>query len=403
MSSSLEARALSLAALAYRAGVEPERWTEFLVQLASELGEPAIAMTLELPRSPQSMLTFRVHSDPSFGPVFADYATRGALPFTMGSDTGERFVDAREAEGVRDFADTDFYRDFMEPQGMHREGPVGLILGSYEGRPMACLGIYRRVGGRRLEEDDRALLDLLVSHLRQAYVIHRELRGHRQRRDAVAEVMDRYPTGTALLDRRGKVIATNRAAKRLLAHSDGLLIEEGLLRATHPNCRVQFERMIREAVAGERRSGVAGDSAFEIERPSGKRPYGALATSLDTAPDGGVSLDAVAVLFVADSEDRPDGMPELLRSLYHLTEAESELAALLCSGESIESAAAIRGVMPNTARAQLKQVFAKTGARRQSELVRLALTSVTALGEGDSSSESSPDPDGEGDARGSER
>jgi DNA-binding CsgD family transcriptional regulator len=51
--------------------------------------------------------------------------------------------------------------------------------------------------------------------------------------------------------------------------------------------------------------------------------------------------------------------------------AEAKLAAKLALGSGIESAAASLGVSRETARTQLKAVFAKTNTRRQAELAAL--------------------------------
>ena len=68
-----------------------------------------------------------------------------------------------------------------------------------------------------------------------------------------------------------------------------------------------------------------------------------------------------------------------LQSLYGLTGAEAELVGLLSRGASLEEAADRRGVTLNTARSQLKQAFAKTGTRRQGELVQFVLTGLTSM------------------------
>jgi DNA-binding CsgD family transcriptional regulator len=54
---------------------------------------------------------------------------------------------------------------------------------------------------------------------------------------------------------------------------------------------------------------------------------------------------------------------------------------LLAEGHALEEVASRRAVTINTARSQLKQVFAKTDTRRQGELVRLVLTGVASLGD----------------------
>ena len=57
-----------------------------------------------------------------------------------------------------------------------------------------------------------------------------------------------------------------------------------------------------------------------------------------------------------------------------MSPSEAGLAARLVGGMSLRQAAAALGIRDNTARSHLKHVFAKTGAQRQSDLVRRVLT-----------------------------
>jgi DNA-binding CsgD family transcriptional regulator len=57
--------------------------------------------------------------------------------------------------------------------------------------------------------------------------------------------------------------------------------------------------------------------------------------------------------------------------LYGLTAAEAELALLLADGLALAQAAEARSVKISTARSQLLSVLRKTGARGQSDLMRI--------------------------------
>ena len=63
-----------------------------------------------------------------------------------------------------------------------------------------------------------------------------------------------------------------------------------------------------------------------------------------------------------------------------MTPAETALSLQLTNGLSLEEAAEELNIRRNTARAHLRSIFSKTGVRRQTELVRLFLNSVAALG-----------------------
>jgi DNA-binding CsgD family transcriptional regulator len=63
-----------------------------------------------------------------------------------------------------------------------------------------------------------------------------------------------------------------------------------------------------------------------------------------------------------------------LRSLYRLTPAEARIADLLAGGNEVGEVAVRAGITLETARFHVKRVLAKTGVRRQTELVRLMLS-----------------------------
>ncbi|TPG46508.1 helix-turn-helix transcriptional regulator [Sphingomonas glacialis] len=64
---------------------------------------------------------------------------------------------------------------------------------------------------------------------------------------------------------------------------------------------------------------------------------------------------------------------DLLRLLFDLTPAEARLVRNLVEGNALGDAAVLLGIADGTARTHLRNVFLKTGVRRQAELVRLLL------------------------------
>ena len=89
--------------------------------------------------------------------------------------------------------------------------------------------------------------------------------------------------------------------------------------------------------------------------------------------------DAVAAVFVGDATDVKLSGRATLEGLYSLTKAEAKLVELLAAGNSLDEVATARGITMNTARSQLKQVFAKTDTKRQGELVQLVLSGVATI------------------------
>jgi DNA-binding CsgD family transcriptional regulator len=78
-------------------------------------------------------------------------------------------------------------------------------------------------------------------------------------------------------------------------------------------------------------------------------------------------------LLVFDGSASTRGRTGLLRSLFGLTYAEAELMTAIANGESLAEFSDRRHISLETARTQLRSVFAKTGANSQARLVKLAL------------------------------
>lgn len=74
---------------------------------------------------------------------------------------------------------------------------------------------------------------------------------------------------------------------------------------------------------------------------------------------------------VIETADDAHARAARLSAVHGLTRSEALLALHIGDGGSLKDFVATRGVSRNTARNQLQQVFDKTGARRQAELVRL--------------------------------
>jgi len=79
-----------------------------------------------------------------------------------------------------------------------------------------------------------------------------------------------------------------------------------------------------------------------------------------------------AALLVLIDPGRPAKLDEgVVRSLFGLTEAESDLAVRLARGQRVQAIARARGVTLGTVRTQLRAIFGKTRTKSQAGLVLL--------------------------------
>jgi DNA-binding CsgD family transcriptional regulator len=373
--------ALPLITRIYDAAFEPARWQEFIDALSEAYGGAAVGFALQLPGFPAEGVLFQhglTHPDPAYYDVFKEHHKRG-LPWAVGyaRDFVGRFGLADEVFPDDMIPDCAYYHDWMKPLGLAPYGPIAHTIALEEGRPVAVIALFRREGAPPWKPRDCALGNLLVPHLARAYALHQ----HTHENAALAEALDRLPTGVMLLDSRGHVVVRNRSADRILELDDGLLLDDGSPRAARAPDNAVLQQMIRQVVDASRAGGeryVEGN-VMAVTRPSGRRAFPLMLASLLSAGPDHALHDAVAVLYVTDVEAQTLQRSEPLRKLYALTQAEVELVELLCDGWSLEEAATRRGVTMNTARSQLKQIFFKTGTSRQSELVRLVLAGIAPI------------------------
>lgn len=169
--------------------------------------------------------------------------------------------------------------------------------------------------------------------------------------------VDQLRHGMILVDRAGRLISANRAARAILAARDGLYEGPCGLRAETIGLTHQLRRMV-EAAAD------ATAAAASIALPGRVRPT-PLSVGINPLRPG------AALVLVVDPADAPTPSPEQLRCLYGLTDAEAAVAVAVTRGEGLAAVAARLGVGIATARTHLHHVFQKTGTRRQAQLVAL--------------------------------
>ena len=119
---------------------------------------------------------------------------------------------------------------------------------------------------------------------------------------------------------------------------------------------------------------------MSVTRPSGLVNLGVVVESipsLDWAEEKG---QPAALVYIRDAASKSLASEAVTKQLFNLTKAETALAMELTNGLSLEEAAEALNIRRNTARAHLRSIFSKTGVRRQTELVRILLNSVVALG-----------------------
>jgi len=381
-----EERVLELVDLTYQAATEREAWGSVAKAFSDLFGGAAVSIMIQTPGFSRPSDAFYSGIDPTLA-----HHAQGSGHKEMswmadaGSDLGRRFIRLAEVADQSVLFESDFAANFLKPQGLAIESPIIHLTSPEEAVLSSSIVAYRRVDGPAITEQQLGIADRLVPHIQRAITIQGQLANREHQQVAMHEVIDRIPTGVVILDTRCRPLVINRMASRILRSNDGFALDDDGPRAHDREASQALRALIETAIHPLPGREISGGGFMALERPSGLRAYPVLVTPILGRTRESTIADAAVVLFVSDPEFRDISLTRVLMDVYGLTPAEAELAQLLAQGHSLEEAARARNVTLNTARSQLKQVFAKTETSRQGELLQLVLSGVGVLDRGTSS------------------
>jgi DNA-binding CsgD family transcriptional regulator len=213
------------------------------------------------------------------------------------------------------------------------------------------------------------LVELLNPHLARALALAVRLGTLDQRCRFDLALIDAMPQAVFALDGDGKVVMTNASADCLISESDALVVFDGKLQCRVGSDQARLDSAVAaalDAAAIEHKGGWV-----RVQRTSSRRALMAFVAPLISPESLFGAMEPKALLVIGDAAETLAVDERALHDLFSLTQVEARLACALSAGHSIESAAALFGVQPETVRSELKAVFRKTGVNRQQDLVRL--------------------------------
>lgn len=266
------------------------------------------------------------------------------------------------------FSETRFFREWVEPQGV-AYAAGGIVL--REGVWLTQLIMQRSPEHPPFTREEMDALNKLVPHLQRGIQMRQRFAELQLGQNFMAGSLDVLAMPTLLFDESSRVVHTNINANALLSHAKNLWLDDGHLLTNDSSVTRNLNLELTNAIRSSRGNG--GDPTGVVLLPR----FGRMPLMLMIAPLclTGASSRGAALLFVFDPETVPAITPDLIRRLFGLTDAESELAVALCSGKTLDDAAVERGTSIHTTRSQLKSIFSKTGTKRQADLVSLLLAS----------------------------
>lgn len=232
------------------------------------------------------------------------------------------------------------------------------------------------LSSKQLDNGEIHRLAMLLPHLYRALKLKREYNDADHSRGQAQAIIDQFPVGVLSVNAAGKLISANQHALEIIAASNTVFLENGVLCTTGEEQDKQLKCLIYRAANTALDDAIEHVSSIKVDDEGAELPISLLITP-DPYPNTHYDrqLENCAAIFITSASVTQKITESSLQTLFKLSRAEARLAALLASGITLSQAAELSYISKNTAKVQLKSIFSKMGVNRQAQLVKQILTS----------------------------
>lgn len=270
----------------------------------------------------------------------------------------------RERDGMT------FFREFYRPRIHCEECIMGGVSGIDDPHRVMLAAHFRSAVPQQRPTRNR--MQMLLPHMRRVVAAEEALKVARGERDTLSAALDRVTDALVLLAKDGRVMRANPAAEAFFGHKSGVdTAADGRLVLATMDARAALALALAQCATPLIALSAAGAPPpvrIAVQRPD-RHP---LLLTLQPLPSGlSGAFGAVAILFIVDPDAKSQDRTSALRTAYGLTAAEARLMQGLCEGLVLKEIADRQNISYETVRSHLRRILVKTGARRQSDLVKL--------------------------------
>ena len=269
-------------------------------------------------------------------------------------------VDSFDIMTREEFAETEFFRNFLAPWGIDR-----LVAVLLDRRGGERLGLMLPGPGDRDVERLKRGLRVLAPHMQRAMRISDRIATLDLAAGAARAAADAAPFAIFSLDDQLNILAANARAARY-ERAGFIRTAQDRFAFTHP----PSQKRLLDLVKSPDPAGLAFQTVGDGDREC--PVLVARVTRQSAQQIGGVRLGASLIVTLGSSPgETPVVEIDRVAQWFGLTPAEARLAVALAAGDTLQDYAAMRAVSLNAVRFLLKGIFRKTGVTSQAQLVAL--------------------------------
>lgn len=260
-----------------------------------------------------------------------------------------------------------YYNDWMRPQDLRYT--IGNTLLA-EGGLVANITLFRPPDMPTFGMQEVHAFEALSRHMTRALQMGLRLERPDTCPTSVA-AFDAMPYAVAVVDAQRRLLYANGAMQTLLRRGGALVSRQGELCASEPAQQPRLVALVANALAALEGGGRAAAPLRLLDGELGHLTLhamvivGRLERSLLGRP--------TVLLTASQSAGGRAADQAAIGQQYGCTRSEARLVQLIAEGHKLRQAAEVMGITYGTARAYMKVVFDKTGARTQAQLVARVL------------------------------
>jgi DNA-binding CsgD family transcriptional regulator len=353
----------------YDAALEPPRWLGVLENTTCFVGGHAAGLFWKDAASKSGDAVYGYGIEPHYQQLYFEKYIK-LDPLTI----GQFFAEVEQPVAVADlmpydeFLETRAYREWGRPQGLVDTLNVALDK-TATSAAMYCVFRHERNG--RVDDEMRRRMRLIVPHLRRAVLIGRLIDLKTAEAATFADTADGLGAGMFFVDSDARVVHANVRGHAMLAQGSLLRVVEGRLVPNDASAEQPLNEVYAMAERGDAAVGVKGIAVPLMALDGERHVAHVLPLTSGARRRAGTSYAAAAAMVVQKAALDAPSPQEMIAKLYKLTPSELRVLLAVAQVGSVAEVAEALGIAESTAKTHLHRVFAKTGTKRQADLVRL--------------------------------
>jgi len=248
---------------------------------------------------------------------------------------------------------------------------IGLI--SREAGQITCLCLTRPANGAAFNPGHQITFEHLLPHFKRSLGLRSALIRDRTSHTSLVDIMDLLPVAMLRVDRKGYVHFKNLAAEELLADEGGILLRrDGTLATGTAGATEHLRRVIAKVADRAWARSTAGASAHcLVPRGAGRLPLICVLYPVRGDRSSSDRREPMVAIAIKDPQASVSDGIEAFQAAFSLTKAEARLIGLLLEGRGLFEAADHLGITKNTVRTHMRNIYAKVGMHRQTDLISM--------------------------------